>query len=90
MDWRPLLVEIIRRLWDRGLYWNNPWLKQIHDNYFDLWTSWRAAKTMDAIDMPEVPDPEIPDPIYWEETEGETPLGGPMGFSYEFETDDNS
>ncbi len=91
MDCRPLLVEIIRRLWDRGLYIDNPWFHRVHDNYFDLWVDWRTAKTMESVDAQTTDlteDPEIPAPIYWEDTEGPTPLGGPMRLHNEF-TDDN-
>ena len=31
------------------------------------------------------PPPEVIKPIYWEEGEGETPLGGPIGFTYKFD-----
>ncbi len=32
----------------------------------------------------EVPDPTIPDPIRINEEEGETPLGGSLGYTYDF------
>ena len=91
MEWRALFVEVIRRLWDRGLYRDNPWLQKIHDNYFDIWTTWRAALTMESVDQQAkdlTPEPEVAKPIYWEETEGKTPLGGPLGYTYEFYDND--
>ena len=36
------------------------------------------------------PEPKVVKPLYWEEEEGETPLGGPMGFRYDFVDDARS
>lgn len=93
MDWRALLVEIIRRLWDRGLYWNNPWLQRIHDNYFEIWTQWRTDITMKDVDrqIAELnPEPvKMVEPVFTETLEGETPLGGEMRLSHDFYTPDH-
>jgi len=91
--YRGLVVDIIRRLWDRGLYRDNKWLKLCHEYWFDYWVNYRAAQTMADVDrqieqMSE--DPEIESPVYWEQEQGETPLGGPIGFSYEFNKDNNT
>lgn len=90
--YRGLIVDIIRRLWDRGLYRDNKWLKMCHDYWFDYWLDYRTATTMRDVDKQIAAiqeEPEIPEAVYWEEEEGETPLGGAIGFSYEF-TDDNT
>ena len=92
---KALVVELIRRLWDRGLYHNNKILSQIHDNWFEYWVEFKTRRTMADVDeqIKEInPEPvEIAEPIYWEEKEGETPLGGPMGFTYDFvERDDDA
>lgn len=85
INWRGLAVDIIRRLWDRGLYRDNKILQQVHDNWLGHWLDYRTKTTMRSADqqladMKE--DPTIPDPLYWEE-------GGTIGFTYEF-TDDDS
>jgi len=84
---RALVVEIIRNLWDRGLYRDNKWLRLCHDNWLGFWTDWRADLTMRSVDQQAeelTPEPEIAKPIYWGEEEGETPLGGPLGYTYYF------
>ena len=40
MIWKALTVEIIRILWDRGLYRQNKLLQQIHENWFEFWVEW--------------------------------------------------
>lgn len=89
---QALVVDIIRRLWDQKLYQNNKWLRMIHDNWIGHWIDVKTAVTMRSVDMQAeelTPEPEVIKPVYWEEEEGETPLGGTIGFTYEF-TDDNS
>lgn len=82
MDWRPLLVEFIRQLWDRGLYRDNPWLRRIVDNYMELWVDWRTGMTMEEVDRQVTilnPEPvKLTEPTFTETLEGETPLGGEM------------
>ena len=87
---KALVVEVIRNLWDRGLYRDNKWLRMCHDNWICFWIDWRAALTMKEVDEQAkelTPEPEIVKPVYWEESEGETPLGGPLGYRYEFSDD---
>jgi hypothetical protein len=36
------------------------------------------------------PDPEIPEPTRIDEKDGETPLGGPLGFTYTFTEDEEN
>jgi hypothetical protein len=88
MCYRGLIVDIIRHLWDHGLYRDNKWLKMCHDYWFDYWVEYKTQATMKDVDeqVAELnPEPvSVPDPIYWEETEGETLLGGSMGLSYDF------
>ena len=86
--WRGLLVDVIHRLWDRGIMRDNKWLKLCNDNYLDYWTAYRACLTMQDVDAQVaviVQEPEVKPPVYWEEVEGETPLGGPLGYTYQFD-----
>lgn len=90
---KALVVEVIRLLWDRGLYRDNKWLRLCYDNWLHHWIDWRTSLTMREVDdqVKELtPVPQIVKPLYWEEEEGETPLGGPMGFSYDFIDDSGS
>lgn len=86
-----LVVETIRRLWDRGLYRTNVWLKKIHDRWFDVWVEFRMQLTMSEVDQQikelNSESVELVDPVYWEEKQGETPLGGVMGLTYELTED---
>ena len=85
---QALVVEIIRRLWDRKLYRDNKWLKMIHENWISHWIDVKTAVTMRSVDAQAAdltPEPEIIRPVYWEETEGETALGGPLGYTYRFD-----
>ena len=85
---QALVVDIIRRLWDRKLYRDNKWLKMIHENWIGHWIDVKTAVTMRTVDTQAAdltPEPEIIKPVYWEETEGETALGGPLGYTYRFD-----
>ena len=85
---QALAVDIIRRLWDRKLYRDNKWLKMIHENWIGHWIDVKTAVTMRSVDAQAAdltPEPEIIKPVYWEETEGETALGGPLGYTYRFD-----
>ena len=85
---QALVVEIIRALWDRKLYRDNKWLKMIHENWIGHWIDVKTAVTMRSVDAQAAdltPEPEIIKPVYWEETEGETALGGPLGYTYRFD-----
>lgn len=84
---KALVVEIVRVLWDRGLYRDNKWLKMVHANWMPFWLDWRTGLTMKDVDKQAkelTPEPQIKPPLYWEEEEGETPLGGALGYSYDF------
>lgn len=88
-----LVVEIIRALWDKGLYRDNKWLRLCHSNWLHHWIDWRTSLTMEDVDQQAkelTPEPKVVKPLYWEEEEGETPLGGPMGFRYDFVDDARS
>ncbi len=50
MNWKGLVVEIIRILWDHGYYQQNPWLQRVHDYWFDFWVDWKTQITMDDVD----------------------------------------
>jgi len=79
--YQGLIVDIIRRLWDRGLYQDNKWLKMCHENWFNYWVEYKTCLTMRDVDVQieELLEPsEVDKPIFTEEKEGETPLGGPM------------
>ena len=85
---QALVVDIIRRLWDRRLYRDNKWLKMIHENWIGHWIDVKTTVTMDSVDRQAealTPEPEVTKPLYWEETEGETALGGPLGYTYRFD-----
>ena len=85
---QALTVEIIRRLWDQGKYRDNKWLRLCHDNWIGIWIDWKTQATMINVDQQAkdlTPPPEVVKPIYWGEEEGETPLGGPIGFTYKFD-----
>ena len=87
---KALAVEVIRLLWDRGLYRDNKWLRLCHDNWLHHWLDWRTFLTMEAVDSQAkkmTPEPEVVKPLYWEEEEGETPLGGAFGYTYDFVDD---
>ena len=90
---QALVVDIIRRLWDHGLHQNNKWLRQIHDTWLGHWIDVKAANTMRSVDKQAkalTPEPEIAKPIYWEEEDGDTPLGGALGYTYRFYEDDDA
>lgn len=85
---KGLVVEIIRIFWDHGLYWDNKWLKMVHANWFEFWVDFRAEQTMADVDkqIKEMSqEPKTKPPLYWEQEEGETPLGGAFGYSYKFD-----
>ena len=85
---QAVVVDIIRRLWDRGLYRDNKWLKMIHENWIGHWIDVKTAVTLRSVDAQAAgltPEPEIIKPVYWEETEGETALGGPLGYTNRFD-----
>jgi hypothetical protein len=90
---KALVVEIIRVLWDRGLYRDNKWLRMCHDNWIKFWIDWRTEKTMADVDR-QIEDllyeSEMDPPLYWEEEEGDTPLGGAMGLRHDFTEKDDA
>ena len=81
INWPGLTVDIIRRLWDRGLYVDNKILIQVHDNWFEEWVDYRTDKVMGDVDAQvEQINPEpvsMAQPTFWEE-------GDTIGFSYDF------
>ena len=79
------LVEVIRQFWDRGLYRNNKILSRCHDEWFWAWVEMKTQNTMRSVDrqIEELAqEPELVKPLYWEDKEGETPLGGTLGYTY--------
>ena len=79
--YRGLIVDIIRRLWDRSLYRDNKWLIMCHDNWYSFWVDYRTCLTMQDVDQQIEEmflESEIDPPVFSEELEGETPLGGRM------------
>jgi hypothetical protein len=50
VNWKGLVVEIIRILWDNGLYRQNPWLQRVHDYWFDYWVQFKTDSTMADVD----------------------------------------
>ena len=90
---QALVVDIIRRLWDNKLYQNNKWLRLIHDNWIGHWIDVKSAATMHSVDEQAealTPEPEVVKPVYWEEEKGETPLGGTIGYTYQFGKDNDA
>jgi len=76
-----LAVDIIRRLWDQGLYKDNKWLKECHENWFQYWVDYKTCLTMQDVDqqVKELSEPSgVDEPIFSETPEGETLLGGEM------------
>ena len=85
---QAVAVDIIRRLWDRGLYRDDKWLRMVHDNWLHHWIDVKTAVTMRSVDAQAAdltPEPEVIKPVYWEEEGGETALGGPLGYTYRFD-----
>ena len=85
---QAVVVGLIRRLWGEGLYRDNKWLRMIHDNWLHHWIDVKTAVTMRSVDAQAAdltPEPEIIKPLYWEEEEGETALGGPLGYTYKLD-----
>ena len=77
-------VEIIRILWDHGMYRDNKWLNMVHDNWFNFWVDYKTCLTMQDVDrqIEELLEPSgVDEPIFTETLEGETPLGGEMRLS---------
>ena len=91
--WRGLTVDIIRRMWDRGIMRDNKWLNMCHDNWFDYWVDYRTCVTMTDVDRQAAelnPEPvKMEEPTFTETLEGETPLGGEMRLSHDFYTPDH-
>ena len=84
---KALTVEVIRFLWNQGLYRDNRLLKMCHDNWFDIWVAWRTTMTMEDVDrqIEDFPhEEEKLRAVYYEQKNGETPLGGAMGIKHEF------
>ncbi len=82
MIWKALTVEIIHILWDRGLHRQNKILQQIHEEWFSFWVEWKTSITMKDVDRQIEElflESEVDPPVFSEELEGETPLGGKLG-----------
>lgn len=85
-----LVVEVIRHFWERGLYRSNKVLRMLHDGWLHHWIDLRAEQAGRSIDRQAkelTPEPKVLPPLYWEEEEGETPLGGAFGYRYTFVDD---
>ena len=79
--YRGLVVDVIRELWDRGFYKDNKWLNMCHEAWFPYWVDYRTCLTMQDVDkqIEELVLPtEVDKPVFSEELEGETLLGGRM------------
>ena len=79
--YKGLTVEIIRIIWNHGYYRSNPWLQKIHDEWFSFWVEWKTQLTMKDVDrqiQEMFLESEIDPPIFTEEVDGETLLGGNM------------
>ena len=74
-------VDLIRELWDRGLYQDNECLQAISKEWFGYWVDYRTCLTMEDVDaqIEELVQPtEVAKPLFTEIKEGESPLGGMM------------
>ena len=81
MKLQGLIVEIIKILWDHGYYRDNPWLQRIYDNWFSYWVDYKTKQSIDEVDRQIEEmflESEIDPPVFSEEPEGKTPLGGKM------------
>jgi|14BtaG_2_1085337.scaffolds.fasta_scaffold00355_15 hypothetical protein len=79
MVWKALSVELIRLLWEEGLYRQNPILRKIHENWLSFWVEWKTQKTMKDVDRQiqgMFEESEIFPPVFNEDKAGETLLGG--------------
>jgi len=84
---RALVVEAIQRLWDHGYLHNNKIIDLIYQAWLPDWIDVKTGITMASVDKQAealTPEPKVLPPLYWEEKEGETPLGGPFGYTYKF------
>ncbi len=78
---KAVTVDVIRRLWDKGQYRQNAVLKRIHENWFSFWVEWKTELTMKDVDkqIEELfVESEVDPPVFSEEIEGQTPLGGKL------------
>ena len=85
---KALVVEVIHNLWHAKLYRGTTWMKDLQQAWLNDWVLWKTLTTMRDVDRQIEEmfyEPEIQPPLYWEEGEGETPLGGPLGYTYEFD-----
>lgn len=92
MIYQGLVVEIIRILWDHGYYRDNPWLNRIYDNWFSYWVDYKTKQSMDDVDKQIEEmflESEVDAPVFLEELEGETPLGGSMNLTAPWHENDN-
>jgi hypothetical protein len=87
---KALVVELIRRLWDRGLLSKfSKWAVAIHDNWLSEWIDYKTGKMMLDVDRQaeeirtnaEAAEAKKYQPKFTETQKGETPLGGPMRLS---------
>lgn len=81
MNWKGLVVEIIRICWDHGYLRNNKTLKMICNNWFDCWVDYKTQQSLSDADRQIdslTEEPTIRKPIFSETEEGETELGGEM------------
>ena len=87
---RALVVEAIRRLWNHGYLHNNKIIDMIYQAWLPDWIDVKTGTTMASVDAQSgalTPEPKVLSPLYWEEEEGETPLGGAFGYRYTFVDD---
>ena len=85
---QALVVSIIRRLWDHGYLHNNQYANAIYHAWVHHWIDVKTADTMRSVDAQAAdltPEPEVIAPLYWEEEEGDTPLGGAFGYTYKLD-----
>ena len=81
MNWRGATVEVIRLIWHYGYFRSNVILKKICKNWFDCWVDYKTQQLFFQVDQQIrslAKEPTVESPIFSEEKDGETELGGEM------------
>ncbi len=99
-QFKAVVVELIRRLWDRGLLSKtNPLAVATHDNWFEFWVDWKTERTMRDVDaqidpvLQEWLDAEplpVDNYLLSETMQGETPLGGEMRVTARWQAEEDA
>ena len=73
MNWRAIVVDAIKGLWDRGIRNMDVFLKPIYDAWLDDWVDWKTQQPMKELDkqIEEIleADEDLDSPVYTEDGE---------------------